>query len=87
MPYRNEGKHVSLAISARQHPTIALKCRNVGRHIFGFGSVAEADIVQKRRGNTQVPLFLVDSFFETNMDYLENLPSKSDLSTSRSTKN
>ena len=56
--------------------------RNVGRYIFGSGSVAElTDIVQKRKGNTpSAAVFLVDSFFETNMDYLENLPlEKSDL--------
>ena len=56
--------------------------RNVGRYIFGSGSVAElTDLVQKRKGNTpSAAVFLIDSFFETNMDYLENLPlEKSDL--------
>ena len=56
--------------------------RNVGRYIFGSGSVAElTDLVQKRKGNTpSAAVFLVDSFFETNMDYLETLPlEKSDL--------
>ena len=64
--------------------------RNVGRYIFGSGSVAElTDIVQKRKGNNPGAVFLVDSFFETNMDYLENLPLESQISydTSRSTKN
>ena len=50
--------------------------RNVGRYIFGSGSIEElADLVEIRKKSVSGPaVFLIDAFFEHNPGYLGNLP-------------
>jgi len=56
--------------------------KNVGRYIFGSGSIEElTDLVEIRKKSVSGPaVFLIDSYFERNPGYLGNLPvEQSDL--------
>jgi len=50
--------------------------RNVGRYVFGFGSIDDlADLVGIRKKSASGPaVFLIDAFFESNSGYLGSLP-------------